>query len=180
MKPFKILTIPNPILREKAKEIPKVDIKVKKVAERMLFTLSESKLGLALAAPQIGESIRLIVVGVSEQKDSEGRVTQKEIPPAAYINPVITKLSKDKEVEEEGCMSYLGYYGPVERSKKVKMKAKTLDGKEIKVNASGLFAKIIQHEVDHLDGILFIDRLTDKSKLRKVKLELGDENPRFS
>ncbi len=178
MKPYKILTIPNPILRKESKEITALDEKTLNLAERMLFTLTENKLGLALAAPQIGENVRMIVIGVNEQRDTEGKIIQKAIPLAAYINPVITKFSKEKEIDEEGCMSYIGYYGPVERSKKVKFKAMDINGKEVKKNASGLLARIIQHEVDHLDGILFVDRLTDKNKLRKVEIE--NKNPRFS
>lgn len=174
MKPYKIITLPSPILRKKSKEVTKIDNNIKNIAERMLFTLKESELGLGLAAPQIGENIRIIAVGVNEARDKQGKIIQKEIPLTIFINPEITKLSKTKDIEEEGCLCLLGYYGPVERPTKIKFKALTLDGREIKVNASGLFARIVQHEVDHLEGVLFVDRLTDKSKLRKVKIEADD------
>lgn len=170
MKKVEILTLPNPILRQKAKEISKIDKNLESIIERMTFALESSEIeGLAIAAPQIGESVRLILVKVREQRDKDGKIVQKEIPLTAYINPEITKFSKEKTIMEEGCLSYPNHYGPVERPKKIKFEATTLSGKRIKKNTAGILAKIIQHEVDHLDGILFIDKLTDKSKLKKVE-----------
>ncbi|RJO60834.1 peptide deformylase [candidate division WS5 bacterium] len=170
MKKVEILTFPNPILRKKAKEVEKIDKKVESIIERMILALESSEIeGLAIAAPQIGESIRLILVRVREQRDKDGNIIQKEIPLTAYINPEITKFSKEKTIMEEGCLSYPNHYGPVERPKKIRFEATLINGKGVKKSASGILAKIIQHEVDHLDGILFIDKLTDKSKLKKVE-----------
>lgn len=168
MKKVEIITLPNPILRKKAREIEKIDEKVVKVIENMTLALEASEIeGLAIAAPQIGESVRIILVRVNEARDKNGKVIQKAIPLTAYINPVITKLSKDKLVVDEGCLSYPGYFGPVERPRKIRFEATVLNGKKVKISASGLLARIVQHEVDHLDGILFIDRVLDKSKLTK-------------
>jgi peptide deformylase len=174
MKKVEILTLPSPILRKKAKKIDKIDKKTEATIKKMIRALKASEIeGLAIAAPQIGESIRLIVVRVREQRDKDGKIIQKEIPLTAYINPEITKFSKEKCVLEEGCLSCPNYYGPVERPAKIKFEATTIEGKKIKRSTAGILAKIIQHEVDHLDGILFIDRVTDKSKLRKVELKDG-------
>lgn len=176
MKMIEIITFPNPILRKKAKPVQKIDERVKKVIENMTLALEQSEIeGLAIAAPQIGESIRIILIRVNEQRDSEGKLVQKEIPLTAYINPAITKCSKEKNILEEGCLSYPNYYGPVERPVKIRFEAVTVDGKKVKKNAAGILAKIVQHEVDHLEGILFIDRMDDKSKLRKAKSK--DEPP---
>lgn len=175
MKPYKILTIPNPILRKKSKPISKIDNEIKEIGERMLFTLGGSELGLGLAAPQVGKNLRIIAVGAQEIRDEDNRILQKEIPLTIFVNPIITKFSKAKVIADEGCLCYVNYYGPVERSQKIRFEAQTLDGKKKKINASGLFARIIQHEVDHLDGILFIDKLTDKSKLRRIS---SDEDPK--
>lgn len=170
MEKYKIITLPNPILRKKAKKVEKIDESIKTIIKNMICALDMSEIaGLAIAAPQIGESIRVIVVRVNEAKDNDGNIIQKEIPLTVYINPTIIKYSKEKVVSEEGCLSYPYYYGPVERAKKVRFEAMNNKGKNVKTNASGLFARIVQHEVDHLDGILFIDKVTDKSKLRKVE-----------
>ncbi|MDO8507407.1 MAG: peptide deformylase [bacterium] len=168
MKKVEILASPNPILRKKSKEVEKIDEKIKTVIENMTIALEASEIeGLAIAAPQIGESVRIILVRVNEARDKDGKLIQKAIPLTAFINPVITKLSKDKVILDEGCLSYPGYFGPVERPKKIRFEAITIGGKREKMNASGLLARIVQHEVDHLDGILFIDLITDKSKLTK-------------
>lgn len=176
MKEVKILTLPNPTLRKKAKEVEKVNENIKTVIENMAIALDQSEIeGLAIAAPQVGESVRIILVRVREQIDKEGKLIQKAIPLTAYINPQIARFSKEKISLEEGCLSCPYLYGEVERSKKVRLEAIDIKGKRVKVNASGLLARIFQHEVDHLDGILFIDRVTDKKTLRKAKPK--DENP---
>lgn len=177
MNKIEILTLPNPILRKKAKEVEKINENVKTVIENMTLALESSEIeGLAIAAPQIGESVRIILIRVREQRDKEGIIIQKEIPLTAYINPVITKFSKEKKILEEGCLSYPNYYGSVERSSKIRFEATTMSGKKIKKNAAGILAKIVQHEVDHLDGILFIDYITDKSKLKKTKSKDEESN----
>lgn len=178
MKKTKILAYPNPILRQKAKTVGKIDTYVRQTIERLVFAIDHEDIGLGLAAPQIGESIRIIVIKAREIVDEDGNCLQKEIPTTVYLNPVITKYSKEKTiVEGEGCLSYVGYYGPVERHKKIKFEATSPNGKTVKVNAGGLLSIIIQHEVDHLDGILFIDRVKDKSKIKKEST--GDDDKKL-
>ena len=152
---LKIITLPNPILRQKAKKIADVmDPKIQKLIPQMTELMLKE--GVGLAAPQIGESIRLIVV-----KYKDGSV--------AMINPRILKKSILKEWGEEGCLSVPGKYGEVKRSKKLTVRYADEKGKVKTLNAQGMLARIIQHETDHLDGVLFID------KARKI-VELGNEN----
>lgn len=171
MKKTKILTLPNPILRQVAKEVGKMDENVQDIIERMKFAIEKEDIGLGLAAPQIGESLRIITIRAREIRDENGKLLQKEIPLIILVNPKVTKFSKDKVVVDEGCLSYPGIFGKVERPKKVKVEAISENGKKVKINASGLLARIIQHEVDHLNGILFIDYIKDQSKLEKMDLE---------
>ncbi len=169
MKKVEILTEPSPILRRKAKRAEKVNDEVKKTIGEMTSALENSEIeGLAIAAPQIGKSVRIILVRVNEQRDEKGKVIQKAIPLTAYINPEIVKFSKETIELEEGCLSCPNLYGPVIRPKKVRLEALNEKGKKIKINASGLLARIFQHEIDHLNGILFIDKISDKKKLRKA------------
>ncbi len=169
MKKVEIITSPNPILRKKAKEVEKIDVNAMEIIEDMILALESSEIeGLAIAAPQIGKSVRIIIVRVREQRDKEGKIIQKAIPLTAYINPKITRFSKEKVSIEEGCLSCPNLYGEVDRPKKVRLEAKDIKGKKIKINASGLLARVFQHEIDHLDGILFIDKVIDKSKIREI------------
>ncbi|MFA5128631.1 MAG: peptide deformylase [Patescibacteria group bacterium] len=142
-----IITTPNPILRQHAKEINPEEIKseaIQKLISDMKETVRPAG-GIGLAAPQVGISMRLIVV-----------VTQEKV--MALINPEIINFSWRKEAAEEGCLSVPGKWGPVKRSKIIKVKAFDENGKSIKFKAKDLFARVIQHEVDHLNGVLFIDR----------------------
>ncbi len=142
-----IIADPNPVLRQKAQEINLAKIKSEEI-RRLISDMKETVGpvgGIGLAAPQIGLSVRIIVINLEDKK-------------MALINPVITRFSWRKEISEEGCLSVPGKFGLVKRSKVIKIKAFNEDGKEIKFKAKGLFARVIQHEIDHLDGILFIDR----------------------
>lgn len=169
MKKVEILTDPNPILRKEAKKVEKIDGNTKKVIEKMILALECSDIdGLGIAAPQVGESVRIILVRVLERRDKNGKIIQEAIPLTAYINPRIAKFSKEKIYIEEGCLSCPGLFTDIERPKKIRLEATGIDGKVKKINASGLFARVLQHEVDHLDGILFLDYVTDKSKIRKI------------
>ncbi len=171
MKKIEILTEPNPILRKKSKKVETIDERVTKVIREMTSALENSEIeGLAIAAPQIGRNVRIILVRVNEQKDEKGKIIQKAIPLTAYINPEITKFSRETIELEEGCLSCPYLYGPVIRPKKVRLEALDKKGKKIKANASGLLARIFQHEIDHLNGILFIDKISDRKKLRKADI----------
>lgn len=142
-----IITIPNPILRKKSIKIDFEKIttkKIKKLCSVMYNTMTNAE-GAGLAAPQIGKNIRLIVV------NNQGLQLN-------LINPEIIKRSWEKICDSEGCLSIPGVYGKVKRHKKIVCQYFDEIGKKITLNAEGLLARIIQHEVDHLDGILFIDK----------------------
>ena len=136
---------PAPCLKEKTQEIkdPK-DPQIQELILDMLETMKENN-GMGLAAPQVGKSLRLCVI----------RFERKTY---VLINPKFKSKSWSKEVCEEGCLSFPGQFIPVKRSKKVKVIAKNKAGKEITIEAEGLLARALQHEIDHLDGILYIER----------------------
>lgn len=147
---LKIITIPNPILRKKSKEINFKEINTRdfaKLVSAMGKTMIKTD-GAGLAAPQIGKSIRLAVIN---SKDG----------PICLINPKITRKSWARELGQEGCLSIPGIFGQVKRHKKITVAYYNQAGKKIKQVAQGLMARVMQHEIDHLDGILFIDKATD-------------------
>lgn len=151
-----IIKNPNPILRKKAKPIadilaPEIQALIPKMLETMI-----AKDGVGLAAPQIGQSIRLIAI---RHKDSD----------LAMINPIIIKKSLLKEWDEEGCLSVPRIFGLVKRCKKVTVKYFDSKGRLHKLSGEGLLARVIQHEIDHLDGILFIDKAKDLRTLEDEK-----------
>ena len=148
MKILSIITNPNPILRKKSKNIKLEDIKnpiFSAFLKDFKATMKE-KDGVGLAAPQIGQNIRLIVVTDHD----------KEI---IMINPEITKKSWKKTTEEEGCLSVPNFFGEVSRAKKINCQFLDNKGRLKKIQAKDFLARVIQHEIDHLDGILFIDRI---------------------
>ena len=152
---FKILTDHNPVLRKKSKKLSAEEIKskeIKKFCADMVKTIA-GKDGVGLAAPQVGKNIRLCVVNT---KNGE----------IYLINPKIIKKSWAKEWGEEGCLSFPGLFGEVRRHKKIICKFLDREGKENIVQADGLLARVIQHETDHLDGILFVDKARN---LKEVK-----------
>ena len=155
-------------LREKAKDVPIGEItgkKIQKVILDMKKALLSQDDGVAIAAPQIGEELRIFVVSGRAFDIGTGDYEENKDNPIAsdivFINPVITKLSKDKEEMDEGCLSVRYLYGKVKRSKKASIEAYDENGKKFKRGASGLLAQIFQHETDHLDGVLFIDKAKD-------------------
>jgi peptide deformylase len=163
---LRIEIYPTEVLRAKAPEIG-VTPEVRAVAERMV-TLMAGAEGIGLAAPQVGLSWRLFVAHVPAH---EGDPNDPEFPcntaqPQAFVNPVIVETSDDLEPYDEGCLSLPGITGEVRRPSKVTMKALDLDGKEIEINASGLLARCWQHEIDHLDGVLILDKMSQTSRLK--------------
>ena len=147
-----IIINPNLILRKKSKEIDiiSIDKKIKELNQNMIFTLASLK-GAGLAAPQIGKNVRLIIVNTKDGYLS-------------MFNPSITWKSKEKEIGEEGCFSVVDndgniIFGNVSRHKEIKCEYYNESGDEINIKAEGLFARVIQHEIDHLDGVLFIDKV---------------------
>jgi peptide deformylase len=150
MSILKIVTHPNDLLRQVSKEIAKNTLQEAKFGV-LINDMTETMLerdGVGLAAPQIGKSIRLIIVNT-------------KTGPMAMINPVIYKKSLSKEWDEEGCLSVPHTFGQVKRHKMIRCRFINEAGQERQIEAKGLLARVIQHEVDHLDGILFIDKARD-------------------
>lgn len=152
-----ILTLPNKILRTKSEDVSVVDDVITGIIHDMADTIesyseSDHEAGVALAAVQIGVPKKIIVI-------------KEEDEFIALINPSIIKMSKQTEEDLEGCMSIPQKYANIRRAKTVKIKAKNLEGKEVRITAEGLMARILQHEIDHLNGILFIDHLESKSQI---------------
>lgn len=141
----------NPILRKKAEEVKKVNAQIKQLALDMAETM-EVKDGIGLAAPQVGQLLRIIVVKPKPNQET-----------LILINPQIKKFSRKKDVMEEGCLSLPNLSVPVERPVKITGQALDLNGQKIKIKAKGLLARTIQHEVDHLSGILIVDKKYDQS-----------------
>lgn len=144
MAKLDIIKEPNPILRQKSAKIKEITPDIKRLISDMCQTMKESQ-GIGLAAPQVGQNIRLITIST-------------EKGPLPLVNPVIARKSLRKEVEEEGCLSCPNAYVNVKRSKIIQVKCLDQTGKDLSFRAEGLFARVIQHEVDHLDGILIIDK----------------------
>ncbi len=159
-----ILQKDSPILRKVALDVPENEIssqRIKKIISKMKIAVHAEDDGVAIAAPQIGVSLRIFVV--AGRTFNIGKKADKEtvFPDLVFINPEITKLSKKKKIMEEGCLSVRWLYGKVERHERVSIKALDETGRKIERGASGLLAQIFQHEIDHLDGTLFIDKATD-------------------
>lgn len=166
---IKIVQKGTPVLRETARNVLPEEIntpKIQKVIEDMKIALASQADGVAIAAPQIGVSLRIFVVSKNVEIMTKGEDTlsdkQKEkIKDTVYINPEIKRLSKVKNRLDEGCLSVRYLYGKVERSEKATVTALDETGKSFSKGASGLLAQIFQHEIDHLNGILFIDKADD-------------------
>jgi len=151
----KILTEPNRLLRQISKSVERVGIEEKKLMDDMLDTMYEAP-GIGLAAIQIGVPKRIIVIDISRDEN------KKE--PRYFVNPVIKNKNAEKSTYEEGCLSVPDQFAEIERSKSCEVEYFDYDGKKNSLKAEGLLATCIQHEMDHLEGILFIDYL---SKLKK-------------
>jgi len=150
----KIITTENPILRQKAKKVHRFDPSIAKLIDDMFETMHAAH-GVGLAAPQIATSLRVLVAEFEEHK-------------IAMVNPEIIK-AEGEELGTEGCLSIPGYVGDnIRRATNVVVKGQDAHGKAIRVRAEGWFARILQHETDHLDGILFLDRLDRPEDLREV------------
>ena len=148
-----ILTHPDPRLRIKSKPVTKFDAEFQQLVDDMLETMREAP-GVGLAAPQIGEPMQLVVIEYNEDEEDE------ESRPKRYVlvNPQFTWFSEEKVVDLEGCLSVPGFTGTVERSEAVSLKAQNRFGKPIKLRVNGWLARIFQHEIDHLNGVLYIDK----------------------
>jgi len=160
----KIISSENPILRQKAKKVHRFDPSLQKLVDDMFETMHDAN-GVGLAAPQIAKSIRVFVAEYEDRK-------------VALFNPEIVK-AEGEALGTEGCLSIPGYAGDnIRRALKVVVKGQDVRGKSIRINAEGWFARILQHEIDHLNGVLFIDRLDRPEDLRELPPaeDLQEEN----
>jgi peptide deformylase len=153
-----IVTLPEPVLRRKARTVTTFDKNLQTLIDDMIETMREAP-GVGLAAPQVNVSERLIVVEYAEEEDEEGE-DQPEKPKKlfAMINPEIVKSSAETIMGVEGCLSIPNLLGEVERHAAIQVKGLNRHGKPMKIKAEGWLARIFQHEIDHLNGILFPDR----------------------
>jgi peptide deformylase len=166
---LQILEYGDPILRVKGKPIENIDDRIRELAANMIETMHAAN-GVGLAAQQIGEALQLTVLDVSliEDRPSTLKLDGKDVDPRAamplvLINPEI-ELRGANEVGVEGCLSFPEITGDIERAKSVIVRAQTLEARTIEIEASGFLARAIQHEGDHLNGILFIDRMNSAAK----------------
>ncbi|MFA5737111.1 MAG: peptide deformylase [Candidatus Paceibacterota bacterium] len=164
----------NPVLRQQAQEVPLEKInspEIKKIIKQMSEVLVKEDDGVALAAPQIGKSLRIFVIS-GKLFQEEG---VKERPAdLVFINPQITKLSQKKQKLEEGCLSVRWLYGLVSRANKATVEAYDETGKKFTRSGSGLMAQIFQHEIDHLNGVLFIDKAKKVQKIGPEEMGHGN------
>ena len=152
MAVLQIRTLPDPVLRQKAKRVTKIDDSIQKLIDDMIDTLRADPNRAGLAAPQVGVLLRVAVIEVPEQEL------------LTMINPEIVKKECERIVQE-GCLSIPGYFGEIKRAVTVKVKARDRYGKEFRLKAQGLLAQALEQEIEHLDGILYIDHLESPEKL---------------
>jgi peptide deformylase len=168
MAVLKVRRYPDPVLRRRAQPVGAVTPEIRRLVDDMIDTMYD-ELGLGLAAPQVGASVRLMVVG-----DEEGQGAQ------ALLNPTLSAQG-GTVTAEEGCLSVPGVFAPVTRAEWVTLEAQDLDGRPVAITARGLRARVFQHEIDHLDGVLFIDRLEpvvrDRIKRRIKKEGFTEDTP---
>ena len=156
-----IRVAPDPILRQRSKRVRFINSSIHKLIDDMIETMHSAS-GVGLAAPQVGTPLRVIVIGLPEQEE------------ITLINPQIVRRSGERLINE-GCLSVPGYEGEVKRATSITVKGRNQDGKEIRIKADELLAQALEHEINHLNGILYIDQLESMDKLRKVEPE--EEEP---
>jgi peptide deformylase len=150
-----IVTLPDPILRRKARPVTRFDADLQALVDDMIETMRQAP-GVGLAAPQVGVSERVVVVEFAEDEEDETAAKKLYV----MVNPEIKKCSEASEPGIEGCLSVPGWQGEVERALEVTVKGQTRRGQPMKVKAKGWMARIFQHEIDHLNGVVFTDLAT--------------------
>jgi peptide deformylase len=153
--------LPDPVLRKKAKRVPSVDGSVRRLINDMVETLRAAR-GVGLAAPQVGVSLRIVVIEMPEEK------------PFTLINPEVVHRAGEREISE-GCLSIPGYAGMVKRSVSVIVKGRDEKGHPVRIKATDLLAQALEHELDHLNGKLYVDRLESPDKLYRVEPKTEEE-----
>ena len=182
-----IVTLPNAILRQKVRPVTQFDDELQTLIDNMIETMRSAN-GVGLAAPQIGENRRLAVIEALPDYDEDDNEIPNTRDLFVIVNPEIVWTSNDVEDGIEGCLSIPGYLGEVERPLSIRVRAQDREGKKIKLKLGGWTARIFQHEIDHLNGVLFIDKLTAPENLwteeefharfdddEDVELEAGSE-----
>jgi peptide deformylase len=156
-----IVTLPNKILRDRTRPVANYDAQLQQLIDDMIETMRDAP-GVGLAAPQIGQSIKLTVIETLPEVDDDGNEIEGSRDLYVITNPEIVWTSRAMVDGIEGCLSIPGYLGEVERYESIRVRAQDRHGKKIKLRLSGWTARIFQHEIDHLNGVLYIDRLTDQ------------------
>jgi peptide deformylase len=155
-----LIILPDPVLKLVSKPIERVDADVLKLADDMLETMYDAP-GIGLAAIQIAQPLRMLVIDLAKGEDEKA--------PQIFINPEILRVSDERSVYEEGCLSIPDYYAEVERPASVRVKYIDRAGKQQEIEADGLLATCLQHEIDHLNGVLFIDHISKLKRDRVIK-----------
>jgi peptide deformylase len=156
-----IRTVPDPVLRQKAKRVKAIDKGVLKLIADMKETLAAAN-GVGLAAPQVGVSLRVIIISIHLENDEKEE--------HCLINPEVIRRTGERTVNE-GCLSIPGYVGEIVRSVQVRIKGMDETGKQVKIVAEGLLGEALEHEIDHINGILYVDHLESQDKLHKLEPE---------
>lgn len=165
LRPIRLLG--DPVLREKTRKVSRFDAKLKALAADMVETMRHSD-GVGLAAPQVGVLERVVVVETPEDEDEPGSGQLHVI-----VNPEVARASKELVDGIEGCLSIPGYVGEVNRHQAITIKGQDIKGRKVRIRAQGFLARVLQHEIDHLEGVLFIDQLTAPDRIWRV--EEGEE-----
>ena len=152
--------LPDPVLRQKAKRVPAIGSSIQRLIDDMVETMQQAN-GVGLAAPQVGVSLRVVVVRMPDEE------------PITIINPKMVKRAGEREVTE-GCLSIPGYTGEIKRSISVTIKGQNRQGKAIRLKTTALMAQALEHELDHLNGILYVDHIESQDKLHKIEPEAED------
>jgi len=166
-----LIILPDPILRTVSKPVERVDAPLQKLADDMLATMYDAP-GIGLAAIQVGEPLRMLVIDLAKEDETPA--------PLVFINPQVLDSSDERSVYEEGCLSIPDYYAEVERPATVRVSYLDRDGKTQEIEADGLLATCLQHEIDHLDGVLFIDHISKLKRdmvVKKFKKLARDRQP---
>ena len=156
-----IVTLPNKILRNRTRSIANYDAQLQLLIDDMIETMRDAP-GVGLAAPQIGQSIKLTVIETLAEVDEDGNEIEDSRDLYVITNPEIVSTSRSTVDGIEGCLSIPGYLGEVERHESIRVRARDRHGRKLKLRLDGWTARIFQHEIDHLNGVLYIDRLTSQ------------------